>query len=233
LVGDGRTDRPLSCTHAKPPFCIFLCNHIIPNGLFVYICTVNKKHDHREVLQTGLRLICDKGYNSLGVDEICKTTGMTKGAFYHAFESKEAFLLKGLRVYGEANTERLTKQLATENGTPKAIDRIIDLYDFMFDAQPQNNFMGCMVNNIMSELGSANETVGKAASVEFDSFIEAIEPSVKAAQAEGDLSSAIDSKTLTELLHSTFYGLLTRAKSTQDHLEAKRIMHTLINTLRK
>ena len=233
MVGDGRTDRPLSCTHAKPPFCIFLCNHIIPNGLFVYICTVNKKHDHREVLQTGLRLICDKGYNSLGVDEICKTTGMTKGAFYHAFESKEAFLLKGLRVYGEANTERLTKQLATENGTPKAIDRIIDLYDFMFDAQPQNNFMGCMVNNIMSELGSANETVGKAASVEFDSFIEAIEPSVKAAQAEGDLSSAIDSKTLTELLHSTFYGLLTRAKSTQDHLEAKRIMHTLINTLRK
>lgn len=194
---------------------------------------MNKKHDHREVLQTGLRLICDKGYNSLGVDEICKTTGMTKGAFYHAFESKEAFLLKGLRVYGEANTERLTKQLATENGTPKAIDRIIDLYDFMFDAQPQNNFMGCMVNNIMSELGSANETVGKAASVEFDSFIEAIEPSVKAAQAEGDLSSAIDSKTLTELLHSTFYGLLTRAKSTQDHLEAKRIMHTLINTLRK
>lgn len=158
---------------------------------------------------------------------------MTKGAFYHAFESKEGFLLKGLRVYGEANAERLTKQLAVENGSLKAIDRIVNLYDFMFDAQPKNNFMGCMVNNIMSELGSANETVGKAASVEFDSFIDAIEPSVKAAQAEGDLSPAIDSKTLTELLHSTFYGLLTRAKSTQNHLEAKRIMHTLINSLRK
>ena len=194
---------------------------------------MNKKHDHNEVLKSGLRLICDKGYNSLGVDELCKTTGMTKGAFYHAFESKETFLLKGLRVYGEANVARLTNQLAPENGKAKAIDRIIDLYDFMFDAQPNNNFMGCMVNNIMSELGSANETVGKAASVEFNSFIDAIEPSVKAAQTEGDLTSAIDSKTLTELLHSTFYGLLTRAKGTQDHVESKRIMKTLINTLRQ
>lgn len=194
---------------------------------------MNKKHDHNEVLKTGLRLISNKGYNSLGVAEICKTTGMTKGAFYHAYESKEGFLLKALRFYGEENAERLTKQLAVENGSPKAIDRIVNLYDFMFDAQPNNNFMGCMVNNIMSELGSSNETVGKAATEEFDSFIDAIEPSVKAAQTDGDLPSAIDSKTLTELLHSTFYGLLTRAKSTQDHLEAKRMMHTLINTLRK
>lgn len=194
---------------------------------------MNKRHDHSEVLKSGLKLICDKGYNSLGVDEICKSTGMTKGAFYNAFQSKESFLLRGLSVYGELTVKRLEKQLSKENGKPKAIDRIIDLYDFMFNAQPENNFMGCMVNNIMSELGSSNQTVGKAASIEFNSFIEAIEPCVKEAQSEGDFTSAIESKTITELLHSTFYGLLTRTKSIQDHEPGKQIMHTLINTLRK
>ncbi len=70
---------------------------------------MNKKHDHNEVLKSGLKLICSKGYNSLGVDEICKSTGMTKGAFYNAFQSKENFLLKGLVVYGEMTVKRLTE----------------------------------------------------------------------------------------------------------------------------
>lgn len=203
----------------------------VPNGLFVYICNVNKKHDHNKVLKSGLKLFCTKGYNSLGVDEICKSTGMTKGAFYNAFKSKENFLLKGLSVYGEMTVKRLTSQLAREKSKPLAIDRLKDLYDSMFDAQPKNNYMGCMVNNIMSELGSNNHTVGNAASIEFNSFIEAIEPCVKEAQLDGDLTLSFDSKTITELLHSTFYGALTRAKSVQDHEQGKFMMQTLLNTL--
>lgn len=194
---------------------------------------MNKKHDYNEILNSGITLICDKGFNSLGVDEICKSTGMTKGAFYHAFHSKESFLLKGLNLYGELTVERLHSQLSEENGKPKAIDRLIELYNSMFDAQPKNNFMGCMVNNIMSELGTLNETVGKSTSIEFNKFIEAIEPSVKKAQAEGDLIETIDSKTLTELLHSAFYGSLTRAKSMRNHESGKLIMQTLINSLRR
>lgn len=193
---------------------------------------MNKKHDHNEVLKSGLHLICSKGYNSLGVDEICRSTGMTKGAFYNAFKSKENFLLKGLSVYGEMTAKRLRSQLSKEKGKPRAIDRLRDLYDFMFDAQPQYNFMGCMVNNVMSELGANNQTVGSAAAIEFNGFIEAIEPCVKEAQTDGDLTLSIDSKTLTELLHATFYGALTRARSTQDHKQGKQMMQTLINTLK-
>lgn len=157
---------------------------------------------------------------------------MTKGAFYNAFQSKEFFLLKGLKAYGEMTVNRLKAQLAYKNENPKAINRLIDLYDSMFDAQPKNNFMGCMVNNIMSELGSTNETVGSAAAIEFDSFIEAIEPCVKEAQNAGDLNDSINSKVLTELFHSTFYGALTRAKSTKDQKQGKLIMQQLINSFR-
>lgn len=194
---------------------------------------MNKKHDHTEVLKSGLKLICLKGYHSLGVDELCKSTGMTKGAFYNAFKSKENFLLKGLKVYGELTIQRLTQQLAKENNKTSAFNRLISLYDFMFDAQPKANYMGCMVNNVMSELGSTNQTMGKAASIEFNSFIEAIEPCVKEAQEAGEITSSINSKTITELLHSTFYGALTRAKSNQDHQQGKFIMQTLIKSLKK
>lgn len=192
---------------------------------------MNVKHDKEQVLKTGLGLICIKGYNSLGVDELCKVTGMTKGAFYNAFQSKENFLLQGLKVYGEITVQRLTRQLSKENNRPRAIDRLKDLYDSMFDAQPQVDYMGCMVNNMMSELGGNNPTVGRAASIEFNSFIEAIAPCVEEAQQDGDLTSSVDSKTITELLHSTFYGALTRTKSMHDHTQGKLMMQTLFKTL--
>ena len=37
-------------------------------------------------------LFAEKGYEAVGVNEICKETGMSKGAFYHAFETKDGFL---------------------------------------------------------------------------------------------------------------------------------------------
>ena len=86
-------------------------NIFVPNGLFVYFYSMNIKHDKEQVLKTGVDLFWIKGYHSLGVDEICKLTGMTKGAFYNAFKSKENFLLKAIEVYGLAIEEFLSRQL--------------------------------------------------------------------------------------------------------------------------
>ena len=71
---------------------------------------MNVKHNKEEVIRKGLRLFWSNGYTAVGVDKICKTTGMTKGAFYNAFKSKENFLIEGLSVYGEFTVERLTDQ---------------------------------------------------------------------------------------------------------------------------
>jgi TetR/AcrR family transcriptional repressor of nem operon len=190
------------------------------------------KHDRVQVLKIGLGLICNQGYTNLGVDEICKVTGMTKGAFYNAFKSKENFLIDAIKMYSKITLKRLQIQLSKENNKPLAIDRLIDLYDFMFEAQPKNNFMGCMVNNIMSELGSNNLIIAKIATDEFNQFIKIIEPCVKDAQENGDLIKTFDSITIAELLHSTFYGALTVCKSSKNYLKGKQMMHILINNLK-
>lgn len=188
------------------------------------------KHDKEEVIKKGLELFCSKGYNNLGIDEICKTTGMTKGAFYNAFKSKEQFLLATIIAYGEMTVSHLNKKL--NHNEVKAIDRLIDMYKNMFAMQPKNNYTGCMINNIMSELGSTNELVGEATAVEFENFLSVIEPIVKEAQNDGDLNPQIDSKALTELLHSTFYGTLTRAKSTKEFNNGIATMSLLIQSLK-
>ena len=190
---------------------------------------MNVKHDKEKVLERGLDLFWTKGYTNLGVDEICKSTGMTKGAFYNAFESKENFLLEGVKKYGRV-AESIHKELLQPSDT-KAIERLRDFYDQMFDVQSKMKNRGCLVVNMMSEMSSQNARVRKATTLEFNKFIETIEETVKEAQQDGDLKEDIDSRALTSLIHTTFLGALTRMKGLKSNKEGKETMTLLINSL--
>src|ERR1700744_5861294 len=41
------------------------------------------------LLTAALRIIREKGYHATSVDELCAAAGVTKGAFFHHFKSKE------------------------------------------------------------------------------------------------------------------------------------------------
>jgi TetR/AcrR family transcriptional regulator, transcriptional repressor for nem operon len=192
---------------------------------------MNIKHDKDEVLKTGLGLFCNKGYNSLGIDEICKITGMTKGAFYNAFKSKEQFLIEAVILYAKNNVSRINTQLQPSNKL-SAYERLLQFYINMLEVQPKVNFMGCFINNIMSELGAANHNVGIVATQAFEEFIDAIEPTVKEAQQNNELNAQLNARQITELLHSTFYGSLTRAKSSKNHEQSIETMQLLFNNLK-
>lgn len=192
---------------------------------------MNIKHNKEQVLKTGLGLFCNKGYNSLGIDEICKVTGMTKGAFYNAFKSKEQFLIEAILLYAKNNVNRIKTQLQP-NDKQTAYERLLQFYINMLEVQPKVNFMGCFINNMMSELGSANEKVGLAATKVFDEFIDAIEPTIWEAQQNNELTSDLNARELAELLHSTFYGLLTRAKSSKNYQQSINTMQLLFNNLK-
>ncbi len=43
------------------------------------------------LLDAGVDVIRAKGLNATTVDELCATAGVTKGAFFHHFDSKETF----------------------------------------------------------------------------------------------------------------------------------------------
>jgi TetR/AcrR family transcriptional repressor of nem operon len=155
---------------------------------------------------------------------------MTKGAFYNAFKSKENFLLSCLDTYGTMNVNFLNTQL--NNTKEKAITRISNLYIGMFNAQPKKNFSGCMTNNIMSEIGSHNHVISQVTDKLFGNLLDAILPIIREAQYEGDITRVIDATAIAELLHSSFFGALTRAKSTKNPQVGIATMTLLIKSLK-
>lgn len=54
---------------------------------------MNSNDSRTAILHACYRLMLAKGYSAAGVDEICRAAGMSKGSFYHFFESKQACAL--------------------------------------------------------------------------------------------------------------------------------------------
>ncbi len=45
------------------------------------------------ILEAAIKLFSSRGYNKASVDDICQEAGISKGAFYHHFKSKQALFL--------------------------------------------------------------------------------------------------------------------------------------------
>lgn len=50
----------------------------------------------RQILSAALSLMREKGFDKVTVRDICRQAGITTGAFYHHFPSKEALLVSGV-----------------------------------------------------------------------------------------------------------------------------------------
>jgi len=57
------------------------------------------KDRHREILETAARVICERGYEGAGVQDIAEACGLTKAGLYHHIRSKEHLLLE-IQNYG-------------------------------------------------------------------------------------------------------------------------------------
>ncbi len=53
----------------------------------------------QRLIDAGLQMLLEQGYNSLGIQALLTATGIPKGSFYHHFEDKEDFALKVIDAY--------------------------------------------------------------------------------------------------------------------------------------
>lgn len=73
-----------------------------------------KKH----VLACGVRLFARKGYHKTSIDEIAKEAGISKGAFYLYFSSKESFVVAALTMF-QAEINVQIKHVQQESLDPR------------------------------------------------------------------------------------------------------------------
>ncbi len=98
-----------------------------------------KQHIRNRLFQACRNSWTQYGYKKTSVDELCKQVGISKGAFYIFFESKESLFAEVLcSVQNEICTaaSEIMKQYHNKQGVVKALELVYREYD-------RNNFLYC------------------------------------------------------------------------------------------
>src|SRR5450631_3207710 len=113
------------------------------------------------LLDAALRVIRAKGYSATSVDELCAAAGVTKGAFFHHFRSKEA-----LAVAAAGHWSAMTGALfaaAPYHHFADPLDRVLGYIDFRASLLegPIQNFT-CLVGTMVQEVFGTSEAIRTA-----------------------------------------------------------------------
>src|SRR5260370_42099692 len=71
-----------------------------------------------DLIEAGIALILEKGYNHCGLDQILKAAGVHKGSFYYFFKNKEDFGLQVVDAYAEDRLANLGRFLGDTDHRP-------------------------------------------------------------------------------------------------------------------
>ena len=104
-------------------------------------------------MRAGLVHLTERGYSSVGVDEILRASGVAKGSFYYHFGSKAAFGSALIDAYHAYFAAKLAAWFERPDLAP--LDR---LRGFIADAElgmAQHGFRrGCLIGNLGQEMAS-------------------------------------------------------------------------------
>jgi TetR/AcrR family transcriptional repressor of nem operon len=116
------------------------------------------------------RLFRAKGIDGVGIAEICKEAGLTHGALYGQFKSKDALAAEAL-THGLKRSHRA--MLAASNKLNPALE---DYVDFFVSTEQRDNLSGgCPMAASSSEIARKDRTISARFSEGFQETAEAIE----------------------------------------------------------
>jgi TetR/AcrR family transcriptional repressor of nem operon len=87
------------------------------------------RHESKtRLLQAALHVIRAKGYSATRVEDICAAAGLTKGSFFHHFDSKEALALAAADYWIESTSALFAA--APFHGPADPLERLLAYVDF-------------------------------------------------------------------------------------------------------
>lgn len=96
-----------------------------------------RSEETRERITTAaIRLFSARGYNKASVNEICAEAGVTKGAFYYHFDSKQALFLALLDLWLKTFDQAV--DASRSQTPPETFQRMTEAFPYIFRSASNN-----------------------------------------------------------------------------------------------
>lgn len=168
-----------------------------------------------KLLEAARKIMLVKGFPATSIEEICEEANVTKGCFFHYFDSKEELgkelIERFLSCAGEMSKDAPFRLEADP------LKRVYGYIDYMAakseDACRQT---GCLLGTFAQELSNTYPQIRAACENAFKGWVTAFKNDLDLAKAEYAPKSHVDTKSLAEHFIATFEGSLIMAKARKD-----------------
>jgi TetR/AcrR family transcriptional regulator, transcriptional repressor for nem operon len=181
------------------------------------------------LLQAASREIYRSGFQSAGLDTILSSAGVTKGALYYHFKSKEAL---GYAVVEEVIAPGVHGQWVRPLQSVKdPIDALISAVQ-RISVRPEDVRGGCQLNNLSQEMSPLDARFRKRLATIFDAWREAVATTLREGQTHGSVRRDVEPADAAGLLIAMVEGYGSLAKNAQDPKVMKAGIKNIVDWLR-
>ena len=189
----------------------------------------DSERTRERLLQAASREIYRWGFQSASLDTILAVAGVTKGALYYHFESKEAL---GYAVVEEVIAPDVRgKWVRPLQSGKDPIDALIGAVQAI-PVRPADVRGGCQLNNLAQEMSPLDAGFRKRLEAIFDAWREAVASVLREGQTHGRIRRDVEPADAAGLLIAMVEGYASLAKNAQDPKVIKVGIRHIVDWLR-
>ena len=181
--------------------------------------TTEKMNARTRLLDAAVDVIRAKGLNATTVDDLCVAAGVTKGAFFHHFESKEALAVAAAEHW--STTTGALFAAAEYHKRPDAVERIfgyLDLRTALITGSPAE--YSCLAGTMAQEAFQSSPRVRAACETSIFGHAETLEADFAEAlattSARDRANPAINARSLARHTQTVLQGAFVLSKAADD-----------------
>ncbi|HEU4584756.1 MAG TPA: TetR family transcriptional regulator C-terminal domain-containing protein [Gemmatimonadaceae bacterium] len=193
-----------------------------PVGLAVPPSPHEMHETKRRLILAGLRLMLERGYNGVGIQDILNETGVPKGSFYHHFEAKEDFAMQLLDAYA-ANAHALLDATLSDTSRPP-LERIRNFFEGIRESYAAEGYLGCFLGALGQELSGVSEIFRQKIGGCVDAIATRIAYCLEEARARGDLPAGTDPVQMADVLVDAWEGAALRTRLVRNGRPLKAVL---------
>lgn len=186
------------------------------------VSRIQAAENRQTVINTASRLFREHGFDGIGLKDLMEGAGLTQGAFYKQFESKEDLAAQASRRALESASERWSAAIAENPDDP--LGAVIAFY--LSAGHREEMLDGCPVVALGSDAARRGASVKAAFEEGIKAYLEVLGPLLSKTDGE-------DSNRKAMVVLSTMVGAMTLARAVNDPDLAQAFQNAAVEHVRE
>lgn len=168
-----------------------------------------------KLLDAALRLIRQRGYGATSIDALCADVGVTKGAFFHHFKSKEALGVAAAAYWSQTTDQLFAGAPYHDHSDP--LDRVLAYIDFRTELlDGPLEAITCLVGTMVQESYQSSDAIRAACNASISGHAATLEADIAEAAEKYGIVDNVQPASLALHTQAVLQGAFILAKAKGD-----------------